>query len=118
MKKIIFLIFLIIFFSKFYYAKTAFAAGDLEIRVNSLLISGNPVFIVNNMLPGDETQEIINVKNVGSVARMLSIKGLKVDGSLELPNLEDVLLIEITEIPPSGPPIVIYNSTKTLKDFL
>lgn len=71
---------------------TAFALGDLTI--NWGVPSGDPIFVVNNMLPADSEQRDVDVTNNGSVLREVAVRGVKVSETLEF---ADILMIVIME---------------------
>lgn len=71
---------------------TAFALGDLTI--NWGVPSGNPIFVVNNMLPGDMETRSVDVTNNGSAVRDVAVRGVKTS---ETQQFADILMIEILE---------------------
>lgn len=76
---------------------------------------GDPIFVVENMLPGDQELRSVTVNNGGFVARLISVKGTRTGGVGSDPKLETVLEIIISE---SG--IDLYGGTtgtKTVQDF-
>lgn len=92
-------------------ATTAFAVGDLT--VNWGVAEGNPIFVVNNMIPGDSENRTVNVVNGAASSRPVSIRGLL---DLETNSLGSVLEIII-----SADGTDIYGGTagtKTVAQFL
>lgn len=92
--------------------KTAYAVGDLDVIWG--VPDGDPIFVVENMLPGDSEQRTVTVKNNASSAREVSIKGIKTD---EAKNFSQILDFVISQ---NG--IDIYGGTsptgpKTLAQF-
>lgn len=72
--------------------KYAFAVGDLTI--NWGVPTGDPIFVVTNMLPGDTETRSVDVTNNASSARPIAIKGVKTS---EIASLSSVLDIEIKD---------------------
>jgi hypothetical protein len=71
------------------------AAGNLRLEDEyGIILNGNPIFNVNNMLPGDTEDEDIKVINNDPVTRFISVKGNLVPAS-ETKNFSDVLTIGI-----------------------
>lgn len=86
------------------------AFGDLTINFH--VPTGDPIFVVENMLPGDTEERSIDVTNTGTVPRFVSVKGVKTD---EIGDLSTVLDIVISE---SG--IDLYGGgtgSKTVANF-
>lgn len=78
--------------------KTAYAVGDLNIDWG-VVPSGNPIFVVNNMAPGDPCEtRTVNVTNGGLVNREVGVRGVK---TAELGALGSVLEIEIEKVLPA-----------------
>src|SRR3989344_1196068 len=76
---------------------------------------GDPIFVVENMLPGDQELRSVTVNNGASVARLISVKGTRTGGIGLDPKLETVLEIIISE---SG--VDLYGGTtgaKTVQGF-
>lgn len=69
-------------------ARNVHAVGDL--MINWGVPTGDPIFVVENMLPGDVEERSVIVKNVGSVARPVAIRIVRTGGAGE-PKLESVL---------------------------
>lgn len=89
---------------------TAYAVGDLTIDWG--VPSGQPIFTVNNFLPGDSETRTVQIINGASLTRDVGVRG-KYDSGLE--NFADILDFRISE---SG--IDLYGGTaggKTLADF-
>ena len=70
------------------------AVGDLTITWG--VPSGDPIFVVNNMLPGDTEQRDVDVENNASTARPVGVRGVKTS---ETGNISSVLNIVIMEGP-------------------
>lgn len=92
--------------------KTAYAVGDLDVIWG--VPDGDPIFVVENMLPGDTEERTVTVENNGSTDRKVSIRGIKTD---EEKDFSEILDFRISE---NG--IDIYGGTsptgqKTLADF-
>ena len=94
---------------------TVRAVGDLVINFH--VPQGDPIFVVENMLPGDEEDRDIDIKNNGEVTRMIRVKGVRTGGVETDPLLETILDIVIKEgITPiygTGSP----TGPKTLSEF-
>lgn len=73
-------------------ATKVFAVGDLVI--NWGVPSGNPIFVVSNMLPGDSDSRQVIITNNASVARPIAVRGDKLS---ELKSFSDVLDFTISE---------------------
>ncbi len=71
---------------------TAFAVGDLTIDWG--VPSGQPIFVINNFLPGQKEIREVQVSNGASANRPVGIKGIKTS---ETGNLADALIITIFE---------------------
>lgn len=92
--------------------KTAYAVGDLDVIWG--VPDGDPIFVVENMLPGDIETRTVTVENNGSSPRDINIKGVKTE---EEKNFSEILDFVISEggtdiyggTSPTGP--------KTLADF-
>ncbi len=70
--------FLTIVFSLFFGKNaTALAVEGLEIKHNGVLLSGDPIFTINNMLPGDSAVEVIEIKNLGPKPVYVGVKGIR-----------------------------------------
>lgn len=90
--------------------KTALAVGDLSVDWG--VPSGNPIFVVGNLAPGQMEQRSVGVTNSGVISRTVGVRSELVT---ETGNLGDVLQIVISE---SGNDL--YGGTlgtKTLSDF-
>jgi hypothetical protein len=94
---------------------TAHAAGDLDIDFH--VPEGDPIFVVENMLPGDTDSKPIDVTNNDSVGRLVAIKGIRTGGVGNDPKLETILDITIKE----GANFLYGTGSstgpKTVKDF-
>lgn len=71
---------------------TARAVGDLEIDWG--VPSGSPIFVINNLLPGDTEIRQVKITNNAAVLRPVSIRGVKTS---ETGNLSTVLDFFISE---------------------
>ncbi|OGE10622.1 hypothetical protein A3A60_02910 [Candidatus Curtissbacteria bacterium RIFCSPLOWO2_01_FULL_42_26] len=90
------------------------ALGELDVVWDGVA-DGAPIFVVNNMLPGDTETRNVQANNGGSIARLVSVKGTRTGGIGSDPKLETVLDIVISE---SG--VDLYGGTagaKTVADF-
>lgn len=74
------------------FAKTAFAIGDLTIDWG--VPAGNPIFVINNLAPGQNETRNVQVTNNSPVIRPVGVRGIK---SFETNNLSNVLTIEIKQ---------------------
>ena len=74
---------------------TAFAAGDLNINYH--VPPNDPIFVVENFLPGDTENRNIDITNNGSIARAIWVKGVRTGGVGGAPKLETVLDIVIKD---------------------
>lgn len=96
---------------KFINPDTAFALGDLTIDWG-VPVPGDPIFVVENMLPGDVEQRSVIVKNNGTSTKPIHIIGERTGGS---GNIESVLDMVISENSTD-----LYGGTtgaKTVEDF-
>ncbi len=73
----------------------AYAASDFE--VNFHVPSGQPIFNISNMKPGDQTQRTIDVKNKSDASKTSRIKGVKTGGVGDNLKIEHVLSLTIKE---------------------
>lgn len=90
--------------------ETVFAVGDLTI--NWGVPSGDPIFVVANMLPGDEESRTVEVVNGASSARPVAVRGEKTSELLAFASILDFVISE------NG--FDIYGGTtgaKTLQNF-
>lgn len=94
---------------------TVRAFGDLFVDFH--VPSGNPIFTVNNMVPGDIEERSVDVVNSGFLTHVVAVKGTRTGGVGIDPKLETVFDLVI-----SDGSNVIYGSgsvtgAKTLKNF-
>ena len=93
------------------------ANGDLDVVWDGVP-DGSPIFVVNNMLPGDMEDRDVFVTNGGTVARFVSVNGVRTGPEGESdPKLETVLDMVI-----SDGVVDLYGGTsaggaKTAQDF-
>lgn len=78
--------------SRFGGSSTAQAVGDL--MVDWGVPDGNPIFVVNNIVPGDMEQRTVHVENGASTNRPVGVRGVKTS---ETGDLSNVLLMVISE---------------------
>jgi hypothetical protein len=94
---------------------TVRAFGDLVVDFHVPVT--DPIFVVQNMLPGDSESRNIDVTNGGSVPRQVKIKGVRTGGVGGDPKLETILDFTIKEginnLYGTGSP----TGPKTLNDF-
>lgn len=95
---------------------TVRAFGDLV--VNFHVSAGDPIFVVNNMAPGDPPEiRDVDVTNNSTTARFVAVKGVRTGGVGNDPKLETILDIVIsedgTELYGGANPA----NAKTVKDF-
>lgn len=93
--------------------KTTYAAGDLNITWNGVP-DGDPIFVVNNMLPGDMEDRDVDVANGGTVPRDVGVRGVKTE---EIASFAAVLDFIISE---NGTDLYGGSSStgaKTLQEF-
>lgn len=91
---------------------TTYAAGDLII--NWYVPSGDPIFVVNNMLPGDIEDRDVDVSNGGSEPREVGVKGEKTSETASFSAVLDfVIFADGTPIYGSGS----STGSKTLQEF-
>lgn len=119
MKKRILIILFLILITVFAYREvewgsvfnnTVLAVGDLTIDWG--VPSGNPIFVINNMAPGEEESRPVVITNSAAVLRPVAVRGIKSSGS---DGLGDVLEIVI-----SNDANDLYGGTlgvKTLNQF-
>lgn len=108
--KILFPVLIVIFVAFYGFSEkltsTAFAIGDLTIDWG--VPSGNPIFVVNNMLPGDLEERSVSITNSASTTRPVGVRGIKTS---ETGGISSVLNIEIFD-----GPTLLYGP-KTLDEF-
>lgn len=93
---------------------TARAVGDLTVDWGPGINEGDPIFVVNNIMPGDTESRTVHVENGASGNRPVAVRGIK---TAETGNLSTVLSMIISEngtdlyggASPTGP--------KTLAEF-
>lgn len=94
---------------------TVKAFGDLTVDFHVPI--GNPIFVVNNMAPGDSQDRDVDVTNSGVLTRFVSVKGIRTSGIGSDPKIETVLDLVIKD---GATPIYGTGSTtgsKTLANF-
>jgi len=69
------------------------AFGDLTVDFHTVT-AGDPIFVINNMMPGDSESRVVDVTNSGTLARFVTVKGIK---KSETGNLSTVLSIVVRE---------------------
>lgn len=91
---------------------TTYAAGDLNINWN--VPTGDPIFVVENMLPGDSEDRDVTVSNGGSVPREVGVKGVKTEEIASFAGVLDfVIYADGNPIYGTGSP----TGPKTLQQF-
>ncbi len=81
--------------------KTAYAVGDLTI--NWGVPSGNPIFVVNNMVPGDCQDRTVSVTNSAGVSRDVAVRGVKTSEIGLLGNSLQITIEKVTSGVVYGP---------------
>jgi len=90
--------------------KTAYAVGDLSVDWG--VPDGDPIFVENNMAPGDVEDRDVDVTNSAASPRTVGVKGVRTSG---IGDIESVLEIVISE---GGTDLYGGTTgTKTLADF-
>lgn len=74
-------------------SSTAFAVGDLEVDWG--VPSGNPIFVVTNILPGDSEQRDVKITNNASNSLPIGVRGIQT--SVNPANFPDALQFVIME---------------------
>src|SRR3989304_2133677 len=92
---------------------TTYAAGDLNITWDGVP-DGDPIFVVENMLPGDTEDRDVDVANGGSVPRDVGVRGVKTEETASFAAILDFVISEggsdlYGGTSPTGP--------KTLQEF-
>ena len=91
---------------------TAYAIGDLT--VNWGVPEGDPIFIVNNIAPGESESRVVTVTNDASVSRTVAVRGIKTSESNDLATTLDFVIQEgATDLYGGTSP----TGQKTLQDF-
>jgi|GEM_PF-1376553 len=72
---------------------TVRAFGELMVDFHTVT-AGDPIFVVNNMMPGNSESRVVDVTNGGTLARFVTVKGIK---KSETGDLSTVLSIVIRE---------------------
>lgn len=91
---------------------TTYAAGDLSINWN--VPTGDPIFVVENMLPGDTEDRDVVIENTGPSPREVGIKGVKTDEIASFAGILDfVIAADGVPIYGTGSP----TNAKTLQEF-
>jgi len=65
--------------SIFFNSPTAQAVGDLSVDWG--VLEGNPIFVVSNMVPGDDESRSVTVNNDAASSRPVSVRGIKTSES-------------------------------------
>ena len=92
--------------------KTAYAVGDLNIVWG--VPTGDPIFVVEDMLPGDSEDRDVDVSNGGTVPRDVGVRGVKTEEIASFAAILDFVISENgTEIYGTGSP----TGPKTLQNF-
>jgi len=94
------------------FSKTVYAIGDLNVIWG--VPDGDPIFVVENMLPGDTEDRSVDVANGGTVPRDVAIRGVKTEEIASFSSVLDFVIAEDgTDLyggtSPTGP--------KTLQEF-
>lgn len=119
MKKIVRILLLLFFIGGMVYAsgiESNFAYGNVQ-RLGDLIVDfhvpiGRPIFVVNDMKPGDKLQRKIDVKNKGNVPRIVRVGGLRRGGIGLDPKIETALEMVIKD-----GPTVLYGPKKLSEFF-
>ena len=97
---------------KFLNDNIAYAVGDLTI--NWGVPTGNPIFVVTNMMPGDVEQRSVGVVNNAAVSRTVAVRGVKTSESLNFSTILDFVILDgVTPIYGTGS----STGPKTLAQF-
>lgn len=81
----------------FLFQSPVFANGILDVIWDGVP-DGDPIFVVNNMLPGDTAEKTVDVINSSTIPRFISIKGVKVGPSAQNdPKIEGILDFTISQ---------------------
>ena len=92
--------------------ETAYAVGDLDVVWDFVVPEGDPIFTVNNFLPGDSEDRNVEVINNGLSPHTVGVKGLKTSETGTLSGELDFVITEgVTDL---------YGGTagaKTLQNF-
>src|SRR3990172_10721717 len=72
--------------------KTAYAVGDLNVLWG--VPDGDPIFVVQNMLPGDTEQRTVTVNNGATSARDVGIIGIKTEETASFSGILDFIISE------------------------
>ena len=93
---------------------TVKAVGDLNVDWGVGVPEEGPIFVVNNILPGDGESRTVSVKNDGGVVRPVGVRGVKTSETGSLATVLDLVISE------GGTPL--YGGTsptgpKTLEEF-
>src|SRR3989344_1130488 len=99
-------------FSSLFKSTTAQAIGDLSVDWG--VPEGNPIFVVDNMAPGDDESRAVNVHNDATTSRQVSIRGIKTSETGTLASAFSFVILEgATEIYGGGS----STGPKTLQQF-
>ena len=89
-------------------SSTAFAVGDLTIDWG--VPSGQPIFVVSNMLPGDSESRSVSITNESNFVRPVGIRGVNIS---ETASMSGILNFSINDESNQ-----LYGPDKTLNDFI
>lgn len=73
-------------------SSTAFAVGDLTIDWG--VPSGNPIFVITNIMPGDEETRTVDVTNSATTNRPVGVRGVKTSETADLSTVLDFVILE------------------------
>lgn len=92
--------------------RAAYAVGDLDILWG--VPDGDPIFVVANMLPGDEESRTVEVHNSAASARPVAVRGVKTSELLNFAGILDFVISENATDLYGG---ASGTGPKTLQDF-
>ncbi len=91
---------------------TAYAVGDLTVDWG--VPSGNPIFTISNMSPGQSEEHTVSIKNNASVTRPVGVRGIKTS---ETGGIASVLKIVISKNSSDVYGGASLTGAKTLQEF-
>lgn len=118
-KRIVLIISLIFLIGALLYSSNGFKNPTTVLAVGDLVVSwgvpdGDPIFVVNNMAPGDMEQRVVNVTNNAPTGRPVGVRGVKTSETGGLSTVLDFVISEGgTDLYGGTSP----TGSKTLADF-
>ena len=100
--------------SKILGTTTAKAVGDLTVDWGAGLSEGDPIFVVNDMAPGDSESHTVTVHNDAAITRPVAVRGILTSETANLSSALNITISDdVTDLYGGSSPI----GAKTLQQF-